>query len=329
MPGGPSTDNLNGGWIRAYRSLFDPRRDPFWEYGMRTGDFRQWAAWLYCLSLVNYGTAPQRLFVRGRLVAIGQGDFFITQENLARAVGWKSRQPARDFLEKLVQLGRIGPQKEPLQVVNWQDYNAKREPQEEPQHNHRETTGKPPSNHEQETMNKKPIRLTSSATPTTPVCPAKEIVDSWNAMAAANSLPQVKATTAGRLKSVRARWTSPFWREHWKEALAAVPTRPFLLGQGDRGWRADFEWFVRPDTVPKLIEGAYNGTPGNRAGKGAIPTRYFAGASDPARISQIAAAEAADRARAHENAPERGSSAAAVAGGDEPPGPVGKGTNPF
>ena len=94
------------------------------------------------------------------------------------------------------------------------------------------------------------------------------------------------------------------------------------------GPQARYEAYTAEDwTLP--VKGDSDGASWNRAGKGAIPTRHFAGASDPARISQIAAAEAADRARAHGNAPERGSSAAAVAGGDEPPGPVGKGTNPF
>ena len=90
---------------------------------MRTGDFRPWAAWIYCLTLVNYQPTPSRLIVRGRLMLVQQGEFFVTQENLARQMRWESRKPVRNFFATLRQLGRIGPQEGPFQVLNWQDYN--------------------------------------------------------------------------------------------------------------------------------------------------------------------------------------------------------------
>ena len=262
---GPTTDNLNGGWIRAYRSLFDPRRDPFLEHGMRTGDFRQWAAWLYCLSLVNYQPEPSKLFVRGRLVVVGQGQFFVTQEMLARMMGWKSRQPARDFLSKLEQLGRIGPQKEPFQVLNWQDYNEYMEPQNQPQGNHRGTTGEPPSKHEElkheEKTNTDSCSEPPEAAASEPPCgvPYEQIRTEWNTMATACGLALAERVGADRKKVIRARWADKHWREEYKQALALIPSRPFALGRNDRGWRMDFDFFIKPGKVTKILEGAYQG----------------------------------------------------------------------
>jgi len=36
-----------------------------------------------------------------------------------------------------------------------------------------------------------------------------------------------------------------------------IPDSPFLLGENDRGWRADIDWFLRPDSVTRILEGKY------------------------------------------------------------------------
>ncbi len=41
----------------------------------------------------------------------------------------------------------------------------------------------------------------------------------------------------------------------------------FLRGVSDRGWVADFEWFVRPESVTKLLEGKYDNRQGVPANK--------------------------------------------------------------
>ena len=46
-------------------------------------------------------------------------------------------------------------------------------------------------------------------------------------------------------------------------ALDRVRSSSFCRGQNDRGWRADLDWFLRPDTVTKLLEGKYEDRNGN------------------------------------------------------------------
>lgn len=45
--------------------------------------------------------------------------------------------------------------------------------------------------------------------------------------------------------------------EQWDEYLITITSRPFLCGQNDRGWRADFAFALRPESILKILEGGY------------------------------------------------------------------------
>ena len=47
------------------------------------------------------------------------------------------------------------------------------------------------------------------------------------------------------------------WLQNWQQALALVAASSFCQGGGDRGWRANLDWFLAPDTVVRVIEGRY------------------------------------------------------------------------
>src|SRR5690606_1550399 len=78
----------------------------------------------------------------------------------------------------------------------------------------------------------------------------------WNEFATAHGLPTIVGLNDKRKTSLRARLKDPVWRERWQEALAQIPRRPFCMGQNDRGWKANFDWFLRPNTVVSLLEGS-------------------------------------------------------------------------
>lgn len=78
----------------------------------------------------------------------------------------------------------------------------------------------------------------------------------WNAHAP--PLPKWQAMTPKRTASAKARL-----REHGLPGLVAIIERiaasPFCLGQTDRGtWKADPEWFLKPDSIVKVLEGKYD-----------------------------------------------------------------------
>lgn len=64
--------------------------------------------------------------------------------------------------------------------------------------------------------------------------------------------------TTKRRNALKARWSDTHFREHWAEAIRRVAQSPFCMGQNDKSWLAHLDWFLRPDTVTKIMEGLYD-----------------------------------------------------------------------
>lgn len=84
---------------------------------------------------------------------------------------------------------------------------------------------------------------------------SQEVVDLWNSI---TILPSVRAVTTKRKTAIASRLKDGFFRDNWKSAMIQIPQQPFLLGENNRGWKADFDWFLQPDTVAKITEGKYS-----------------------------------------------------------------------
>lgn len=98
------------------------------------------------------------------------------------------------------------------------------------------------------------------------------------------SLPEVKALTSERLKKCRSRINRAVrdgclaqYLEDFKEAVKKAQQTPFLRGEGSRGWRASFDWFVGNHVnIYAVLEGKQdgpaaettNGNGGSHAGSG-------------------------------------------------------------
>jgi hypothetical protein len=65
--------------------------------------------------------------------------------------------------------------------------------------------------------------------------------------------------TDKRRAAITARWKDRFWRENWQEALEVASSSPFLRGNNGTGWKITFDWFIKPDSVTKILEGNYSG----------------------------------------------------------------------
>lgn len=78
------------------------------------------------------------------------------------------------------------------------------------------------------------------------------VQQAWNLLG--RPFPQCAQLTAKRRKALKSRLSDPYWEQHWQTALEVVKRTGWLRGDNDRGWVANFDWFIRPDTVVKLIE---------------------------------------------------------------------------
>jgi hypothetical protein len=77
----------------------------------------------------------------------------------------------------------------------------------------------------------------------------------WNAITA---LPQVKDFTGKRKAALAQRRKEPFFTEHFDAALAKLAASSFCTGKNERGWKADFDFFLQPDSVVRIMEGKYD-----------------------------------------------------------------------
>ena len=84
----------------------------------------------------------------------------------------------------------------------------------------------------------------------------EKAVYNWNVTAEPLGLPLVKILNEKRRRSLRARLLE-VGLPGWTTALENLERSDFCQGKNDRGWRANFDFMLQPDSLAKLIEGVY------------------------------------------------------------------------
>lgn len=86
--------------------------------------------------------------------------------------------------------------------------------------------------------------------------PADDFLAAWNSTAGTRP---VRKLTDRRATAIKARLADPDW--DWRAALAKFPLKCFAAEQG--GYVPDVDFFLRPDTVTKILEGKYDWSKSN------------------------------------------------------------------
>jgi len=81
----------------------------------------------------------------------------------------------------------------------------------------------------------------------------------WNQWSNSN-LPKVQTmnTSGNRYKSAVQRWKEHPDDNYWIHVIIKINESKFCNGENERHWFADFEFFIRPDTPAKVLEGKYD-----------------------------------------------------------------------
>ena len=90
-----------------------------------------------------------------------------------------------------------------------------------------------------------------------PPCPHQEILVLYRHILP--ELPQIE-WTEDRAVQLRTRWREKPERQclgWWEKYFELVKRCPWLMGENDRGWIADFEWLTRKKNLPKVLDGKY------------------------------------------------------------------------
>lgn len=81
-------------------------------------------------------------------------------------------------------------------------------------------------------------------------------VSVWNALPSP-PFAHIRQMSPARCEALRARMKEEFWAANWRGGIAMLPTQKYASGQGDGGWVLDVDFFLKPNSLTKIIEGKY------------------------------------------------------------------------
>lgn len=89
----------------------------------------------------------------------------------------------------------------------------------------------------------------------------ESIISLWNKLAKENELPSISKLTPSRKSKILSRCKSSDLSSSadWEKLFDKIPNCPFLLGDGNTGWKVSFDWLVHNDeNYVKVLEGLYD-----------------------------------------------------------------------
>ena len=87
------------------------------------------------------------------------------------------------------------------------------------------------------------------------------IIDKWNSL----NLSKIISIQGNRLKMLNAR-IKEYGEENVLKAIDGISNSSFLKGQNSRSWVITFDWLIKPNNFPKVLEGNYIDKRGDNVG---------------------------------------------------------------
>ncbi len=84
-----------------------------------------------------------------------------------------------------------------------------------------------------------------------------EIAKLWNELAH-SSLPRVEKMTGKRTRACKKLSSEKLDMEDLRKAITKINSSSFLRGESERGWKANFDWFLKPENQTRALEGQYD-----------------------------------------------------------------------
>lgn len=115
----------------------------------------------------------------------------------------------------------------------------------------------PPEEEDSHKPEEKTDTTDGTDTPPTKKIRVEDLVELWN-QTCFPVLSQVMSIHDRRQRMIRVRMIERPDLKEWSEIFKKVIANPFLRGENDKGWRADFDWVLNPSNLAKVIEGKYD-----------------------------------------------------------------------
>lgn len=259
----------DNGWIKIYRILAD------WEWYTDSHMVH-----LYIHLLISANSRDKRW----RGIEVKRGQLVTSLDKLHAQTGISVRS-LRTCLERLESTGEIEQKTTNayrlITICKYGIYQAREEENDKQPTSERQTSDKQPTSERQATDNKqeykkerikereeyKEAKASTSAFADAQAQPREgdDEID-FNSFSeffnrtmdeAGAQISRLRTISPKRKAALRARC-----REHGKQALAEVIRKAarsdFLNGGGDRAFVADFDWLMRPNNFPKVLDGNYD-----------------------------------------------------------------------
>lgn len=230
---------------------------------------------VHLLLMANYKNT--KTSVKYKEIIVKRGQLLTGRLTLSRQTGI-SQQSIRTSLDFLRTIGFLTiestNQYSIITIVKYSDYQITptEPPANQPATNQQLTSNQPATNQQltttEELKDLKELKELKEKVqgPAPAPSPSFDLANLWNTLTT-NKLAHVNDVTRNRRLAISARLKDTAKElnqaEYWQKVIERMSQSDFCLGQNDRGWKAGFDWFIRPDTHIKIMEGKYD----NRAKK--------------------------------------------------------------
>lgn len=199
---------------------------------------------------------------------IKRGQLVTSLANLSAETGL-SYQQVRSCLDKLNKTGEINKQTtNKFTIITVCKYGKyQQSPADKQQAINKQTTNKQQSNNNQitttiEYKSKRDIDISSTDVEDAATSRVEidfvAVKEFFNRTMENASIPKIRTKIDGRRKEMLIARVREYGIDMVYEVITKAATSSFLNGGGNRGFVADFEWLMRPNNFPKVLEGNYD-----------------------------------------------------------------------
>lgn len=199
---------------------------------------------------------------------IKRGQLVTSLANLSAETGL-SYQQVRSCLDKLNKTGEINKQTtNKFTIITVCKYGKyQQSPADEQQAINKQTTNKQQSNNNQitttiEYKSKRDIDISSTDVEDAATSRVEidfvAVKEFFNRTMENASIPKIRTKIDGRRKEMLIARVREYGIDMVYEVITKAAASSFLNGGGNRGFVADFEWLMRPNNFPKVLEGNYD-----------------------------------------------------------------------
>ncbi len=195
--------------------------------------------------------SPRLIEAKDERARYGEAKSFAGQQSAKKRAEKRQREANRPSTEKQQRPSASSTRGQPSEIESETDID-------------KEKKQKPPT-----AGTTTPDKSTEHSSDNSAKADVEAFVEIWNGIAGVRKC--MKITTA-RASLFRTRLKDSFWKKNWRAALQKAKGISWLAGgENGSGFRAGIEWFLKPDTVLKIIEGQHDDWYGTAGGKPSKP----------------------------------------------------------